>query len=160
MRFRLSLSFVLPVVLLSACTVAAAAMLCMDAEAVTRMAGLMHPDEEAYRWEGARQRLLAYQRTLAGAVDDLHADRCTLGEAVDRLAATERACDPDCARQLRSVYGGATQRENLAASLLNHALIERPATPADWQHNRDLLAEFRSQYGHRPRLFCDLAGGD
>jgi hypothetical protein len=160
MGLRPSLARVLTIALVSAGTVATAAALFIDWEAVARLACIPDADEEVGRLGAARQRLSTYQDTLAGAVDDLKAHRCTLGEAVDRLAATERARDPECARQLRSVYGGATQRENLAASLLNHALIERADTPAACQYNRGLLAEFRSEYGHTPRLLDDVTAGE
>jgi hypothetical protein len=160
MGFRRSLARALAVAFLSAGTFATTAALFVDWEAVALLACGPDADEEACRLEEARQRLSEYQDTLAGAVDDLQAHRCALGEAVDRLAATERAYDPECARQLRSVYGGATARENLAASLLDHALIEEPATPAARQYNRDLLAGFRAHYGHTPRLFTDVTARD
>ncbi len=59
-----------------------------------------------------------YQLLHAQLSDDLVAGRCTLEEAVDRLAATPHVQDQDWLRGLRARYPNCSDRDCLTASLL------------------------------------------
>jgi len=69
-----------------------------------------------------------YCHLLARLAEDLRAGRCSVADAVARLAATEQARDPTWLAQLRRQYPGRSDAECLAASLLRSL---EPPTPDD-----------------------------
>jgi hypothetical protein len=109
---------------------------------------------EAAQLEGTAQHLdevmrrsANYRTVMNGAVGDLRARRCTLAEAVARLAATEQGQDESWLRHFQLYYPGRGDHECLALSLLNHfqlaaadASAERPLPP-------ELRAQFHALYG-------------
>jgi hypothetical protein len=111
-----------------------------DAEALASLAS------EADRLEAARQRCQDYRAVLRDVARDLRAGRCTLGEGVERLAATELAHDANWLRGAQCCYPGLSARECVAVSVLNDLApaADAPGELALW---RTLHAQFRALYG-------------
>jgi Domain of unknown function (DUF5658) len=92
------------------------------------------------RLDDQRRVIGNYQRALGGLRKELVAGRCTLGEAADRLARTELACDAAWLQKLRNCYPGLTDRAALAACAAKFTLGALDC-PADHPLARRLSAE-------------------
>jgi hypothetical protein len=98
----------------------------------------------------------AYRALLERAGQELSAGRCTLQEAVDRLAASERAQDPAWLRTLAQEYGRGSRRECLAINLLLCAAMSltdslpSASSQVAWQTLDRLGQEFRQTFGTSP----------
>jgi hypothetical protein len=73
--------------------------------------------------DGEFQILSEYRRLVEQLGEDYYHGRCTLEEAADRLAATQRACDPRWIKLLQRRYPNRPYRECLAANMLDHLRI-------------------------------------
>jgi hypothetical protein len=113
----------------------------------------LDPDEaapllaRASHLRAALQRSVAYREVLAQVTEDLRGRRCTLAEAVARLAQTEQGRDPAFPRAMRKAYPGLSDAECLAVCALNGVAPPAFATTADRQLRRELEAEFLALYG-------------
>jgi hypothetical protein len=87
-----------------------------------------------------------YRAALAGLGEDLCAGRCTLRQAAQRAAATERGQDPAWRRALAARYPGRDTQECFAANVIGHVLWSRLADPQGVLA-RKLEREFRRTYG-------------
>jgi hypothetical protein len=113
------------------------------------------PDAEAARLEErsrhldlARQRGLEYRDVLAVVRGDVRAGRCTLGDAVARLAATDQGRDERWLRHFQAYYPGHGDRECLALSIINQFEAEAGELPAAAARlRRSLRMQFRALYG-------------
>lgn len=94
-------------------------------------------DEEVSRraaWLAqARERVLRtqaeYDRLMADLIASLIAGRSTLAEAVEQLATSERANDPELQRGLAGVLPDRSPRERLAAVVWKHVVRARGEAP-------------------------------
>ncbi|SRR5579885_1642308 len=99
---------------------------------------------ESDRLDTALRRSAAHREVLRRAAQDLRERRCTLEEAVARLAETEVSRDPRWLETVRLYYPDRGDAELLALCLLNQ-LTEQ--TPEERRLRDDLRAEFRALYG-------------
>ncbi len=103
-------------------------------------------EEVTQSLDEAMQRGWSYREVLQGVLGDLRDRRCTLEQAVARLAATEQARDGRWLRHFQVYYPGRSQCECLALSLIRH-FEASPDTPTARQVRHDLQAQFRALYG-------------
>jgi hypothetical protein len=90
-------------------------------------------------------RLGAYLALRDRLCDDLLARRCTLAQAVERLAASEYVQDPQWLELTRRRHPGWALRECLADRLVSHALLAAEAgAPASEQLAQELRVQFQS----------------
>src|SRR5262245_56705597 len=114
---------------------------------------LSPPDSEGPQERDRRmdRRLREHQEYMAlkdQLGEDLLARRCTLAEAVGRLARTANGCDASWRANLRLVYPGCADEECLAANLVDYTIASRAADPpAARRAARQLEAQFRAAYG-------------
>jgi hypothetical protein len=77
--------------------------------------------------------------------DDLLARRCTLAEAVDRLATSAHVQNPQWLREPQGRWSGWAAKECLAGHLVTYVLLSRQAgAPGSEQLARELNAQFQS----------------
>jgi hypothetical protein len=84
--------------------------------------------EQGRQMDAQLRPLQEYCHLLSRLSDDVRAGRCSVADAVARLAATEQARNPTWRAQLRRQYPGRSDAECLAASLLQSL---EPPTPDD-----------------------------
>jgi len=104
------------------------------------------------------EHIKAYRTVLDRASEDFLAGRCTLDEAVARLAATERERDPNWRAMQRESYPGYSDAQRLATSVLERAcalMRDKPpgATPqraARLSRPRAAAAVAAEQFSHSP----------
>ncbi|HJT75644.1 MAG TPA: hypothetical protein VJ739_00425, partial [Gemmataceae bacterium] len=114
--------------------------------------------DEVGRAEQSRRRLdhdLAevhgYWAQLEGVRDDLLARRCTLGEGAEALTRSDYVRDSRWMRGMTYRFPGRSERECLAARLIEEALHVQAAAPDGYEElARDLDAQYRSCFGRPP----------
>ncbi len=130
------------VVLYSAC------LLGRHHESIAALRQARQQEAEADR-KGARLReFAAFQKRLDA---DLLSRRCSLGEAVARLAHTEQARDRAWRVTVRQSCPCPSEEECLAAYVLRHAVMSKSDDPAAARRAaRRLKAEYRTTFGAPP----------
>jgi hypothetical protein len=129
-----------------------------EEEAMSATLGQLEKQQDSL--EKVRTRQLAHWALLDRLRDDLAARRCTLAAAVESLAASELAQDPQWLRWLEDSHPGLTPNERLAIRLIGHANPPGKAQlPGARQLARELDAQFWSCFGHpftwRPKQLAD-----
>jgi hypothetical protein len=113
---------------------------------------------ETQEWQQRREGFLAFRKKL---IDALSAGRCTLREAVDRLAASEQARNSGWVRGLKSLDPEGSVAERLATYLI-FTIVQLAEEPDAARVALRLEQEFQATYGRsvsrRYRDFLPVAG--
>jgi hypothetical protein len=106
----------------------------------------------AHSWalDGQIRETAAYQAALAELAEDLRAGRCTLHQAAERAAATEKGRDPAWRQALAALYPGRAPEECFAANVICHAMWSRLPPSGARALARKLEREFQLTYGSTP----------
>jgi hypothetical protein len=111
-------------------------------------ARLEQAEGEGFALQRERDKQLAYAVLRVRMQDDLVARRCTLAEAVDRLAACDWVQSGDWFRSVGRFCPGATTSERLAGNLVKHILFGSTIDPdPTGRLAADLDGQFRCLFG-------------
>ncbi len=103
----------------------------------------------------------AYAILLDGLVQDLIADRCTLAEAVDRLAQSAKGRDPHWIALLRKSYPHHSRAESLALHLGYHTLVQVRDDPDHQERLAERLEDdYQASFGSPVDFHATCAPGD